>query len=256
MYFGHFKSSRRILFIASIGLICALTIVSSTNYYFDNSKKALIDDYFVTNNSSNPYYSTDLSISVSFSPPYDNQVIPTLELLINQSIKDYDINFFKSINKSQFISGLSITAKINSLEPGLPSIGTNSSVNIIEISSDMKNELIELNKNNALMDNSRLPNTNSQLPEIFALFFSDYDHYDRSYSLVNESNIIKAYDCSNCFETQSNEYQLNVTGMAYLYPYNYIHQSNGTSYKNPDYDKYPILRELRYSSYYYNYYYT
>ena len=83
LYFGHLRSSNRVLVISAVGLICALTMVSSTNYYFDNSKKAIIDDYFSNYGSSN-----DIQISFSRNFPNDANTLSNTINTINQTQKE------------------------------------------------------------------------------------------------------------------------------------------------------------------------
>ena len=245
LYTGHLKNSKRILFIASIGLILALSIVSSTNYYFDNSKKAIIDNYFIADDSYNSNY-PDIAISLSYNPPYDNQLISTLEDSISQSQDEFNINFFKSINKSLMISGLWVST-ISKTDPNFPEYLSNTTVIVLELTEDLRDELNRLNGNNAAILNSHLPSSDSSIPEVYALNFKENSYAGQYLSIVNESNLINTYDCINC--GLSSSYELNVTGMAFLYPYERIYFSNGTSYNNPDFIDYPLLQSLRYKSY-------
>ena len=244
LYSGHLRSSKKILLIASIGLICALTIVSSTNYYFDNSKKALVDDYLVNFSDNNDqYYSTDLIISFTSLPPYDKQYLSDVLELINQTQKEYNINYFKSINQSVSIRGLSIPVNSSTGDPNFPKYETNSSVQIIELNNELRNELVQLNSRNSLMKNSVLPTSSTDTPEVYVLYFSDYFSDNNQRFLINNSNIVNLYECAYCDPALSNAYPVNVTGLASVNLNSRIYKPDSPPELNPDYNKYPTSIE-------------
>lgn len=240
LYSAHIKSGKRVIFIASIGLICALTMVSSTNYYFDNSKKELSDEFLANPQKFGGYNSAnDLEFTLTNDPPVKNNTLTNLLGLINQSSKDYGINYFKTINSYQYISGLNIPAMVN--VSGSYSYTSNLSVDVFQISNKYINDLNLLINRQPYYKNMTLPEQNSTLPELFLIPLSDSN---ASYTLLyNKSNYINLYDCAYCSYTTANSYPVNVTGLAKVDPYNYYYNGKN-SLPNPDINLYKSLVSL------------
>ena len=101
LYKGHLVSSKKIILYCCIGLIIALSLLSSTMYFIDTSRQQLIDQYF--NNSKPTGNDITVNIIKNFSPD------PTLpnEILnsINQVTNQYQIDFINH-SQTQITTGL------------------------------------------------------------------------------------------------------------------------------------------------------
>ncbi len=143
LYSGHLKSSKKVLIIASIGLICALTLVSSTNYYFDNSKVELVNNYF--SNYSGPGRS-DVQFSVSLVNLNSyNKSFSTIVSDVNYTQKEFHVNYFKSIVIQPELSGLELTVNSSSTS------GYNSTIQVVQLTNSFIQELTKINKANPLI---------------------------------------------------------------------------------------------------------
>ena len=244
LYFGHLRSSNRVLLISAVGLICALTMVSSTNYYFDNSKKAIIDDYFSNYSSSN-----DIQISFSRNFPYDANTLSNAINTINQTQKEYNINYFKSITSFEWISGLTIPVNFSSYyydnsDKIVRYYMQNNSITVIELTDAYLSQLTELNNKNSMINGSYIPTTaiHSGIPDVYVLFLNSQGQNNEIQ--LNNSRYDNLYDYFN------NNFTIKVAGVGSLLVDYYIY--DGSQYIiNPDFNKYSNLTSLRYK---YNWY--
>ena len=198
LYFGHLKNSRRLLLVATIGFIAALTLVASTNYYYDNSKGVIINGYFL--NTTQIQSQPDVTLSVSSSFNTLSQSLTELSENINETQSQYNINYFKTIHIFPSLYGLFIPVNISQTDIKYPSYSLfNSSVSIVELNSQYLTELSQIMQINSLMNNSRLPQATSGIPQVFVLstyqllnkeeinFISDKNNETMLYSLIGSA---------------------------------------------------------------------
>ena len=242
LYFGHYKSSKRVLLVASIGFICALTIVSSTNYYFDNSKVLLIEDYI----SSNPTLkdAPDINVYLTGEPSHYDQSINSIKTITNITKSEFGINYFKSVNITSLLSGLSIPIYQSGTNV---SLRYNYSVQVTDLKEPYLSELKDLNSKNSLINISRIPLSDSSIPQVYVLFLGEY--YQTPQINLTNNRLVNMYDCENC--RGGNSYQVNVTGVGLLNTKSLSCNINGTCVKNLDYNKYPNILKLSFFNSYY-----
>ena len=78
LYFDHLKNSKKIIFISTIGLICAIAIVSSSLLYVDSTKVEIINTIL----SNNQNQGSNFDISIQFSGSYPNISINEINIEI------------------------------------------------------------------------------------------------------------------------------------------------------------------------------
>ena len=167
LYKGHVRNSRKILFVSCLGLICSLTIISSTNYYFDNSKKSIMEEYFVnySDTVNDYYYSSDVFISFIKKPPDNINLKEQAIKKVTDLQNEYKINFFKSITSMEYLSGLFIPVHDAYNNYSI-------SIQVVQLDNESFKDLTQLIYLNPLFPNSRIPVADSKYPEIFPVFFS------------------------------------------------------------------------------------
>ena len=241
--------------IAAIGLICSLTIVSASNYYFDNSKILLVDNYFATNLSLNK---PDASITFqSYFSDY-NRSISDISNIVSQTEANNKLSYIKSIEISSAVEGMNLTVGRRDVANVTDTIF----VSIVQLNNVLIKELTELNSQNSLIKNSFVPNSNSSSPQIFILFpnYSPYGSSSTNYFMQQNANhtaILDAVnmtfhkDNPNCgvFEQVCyNRYPsfFNLAGATSINLATEICQVTSNScQKNPAFTKYPEIYNLR-----------
>lgn len=245
LYSAHLRSSRRTILIASIGLICALTIVSSTNYYFDNSKKELIENYF-TNYSSSSDNRPDYQGNVHADLPYTNQSTTDVLDIIKNTANSYNIDFFKSITINPMISGIVIPTNysdqfINQIKV---QSSTNNSAFVVQLTDQYRSELQVLNSKQALDSQSKLPSKTSGIPEVYVLYVNQSYNQPKTVNF-NNSRLVNLYECSNCMNpTAYNSDPVNVTGQGFLNEDYSLCTGESGCITISQYDNYPALVNL------------
>lgn len=239
LYRGHLKSSKRILIISSIGLILALTIVSSTNYYFDNSKVALIDNYF--NSGYGTSRSSDISISFNRPFPYNESIVSKTRQLIAQTAKDYHINSIQEITSIAYLNNLELVINASDSQ-GNSLISGKQSIPIIQLNSSVLQELNAINTISPIINNSEVPTEafTNNIPNIYFLSF-DPTYAQIKLNLSSTRNTY-LYDCNYCSYTPHN-YSIKMAGAASINFNQYIYNGSG-KLQNPYYNKYPKLKSL------------
>ena len=190
LYFIHGRNSKKALSVACICLLCSLTIISSTVYYFDNSKKSLMDEYFSGSsefNNSDSYFSNDIFISFNKLPPYNRNLTQSAIQQISLLQQQFNINFFKSITGLETISDLSLPVIYPNANYSLP-------IQILQLDSILFSELTRINDQNSLIKNSYLPNQSSDIPEVFILYFKS-SLQDIPPDLPLNNSLIQIGDC-------------------------------------------------------------
>lgn len=174
LYMSHFKSSKKVLIIASIGLICALTIVSSTNYYFDNSKPQIVENYLT--NDVYKGYQADVAFSLQSNLDSYNQSLKDIATSINTTQAKFNFNYFKSIAVHSAVAGLVIPVGSNSLTNSNPKSSqpsqiplSDKSVLITELTPSFTQDLKQLLASNSLMNDSKLPTEGDPIPQAFVV---------------------------------------------------------------------------------------
>ena len=226
LYYIHLRTSRKALIIANIGFICSLTIISSTVYYFDNSKKSLMDEYFSSLSdvsSGDSYYSNDLFISFSKLPPFNENLLPDSMNQVSTIQRQFDINYFKQINGIVYLNGLFASVNYTNVQYALP-------VKIIQLNDQLIKDLTALNEINNLFSNSALPNNSNLSPEIYALYFKNSDLDIPPTLNLNASYFVNVTDCQDCGSNMNN-YSIKLSGYSYI---------------NPEYSNYSSLANLNF----------
>lgn len=239
LYRGHVRNSRKLLLIACIGLMCSLTIISSTNYYFDNSKKNLMDDYFINYSSidNEKYFSSDIYISFNKVPPYQEGIKTQSINHVVEVQKGFNINYFKSITAIESLNGLFIPVKVLNENHFLP-------VQVVELDNYLYNELYQINKINPLVRNSTLNRDNLEFPDAFVVYFQKSSN-DNIPELSLSSNFLSNLtDCKNCGNA-TNIYTVKVNGFTSVDIEKYIIE-NKVQYSNPNFQNFPVLANLRF----------
>ena len=86
LYQGHLKSSKKTLIISTIGLIIALSLVSSSLYYLDNSRHQLI----LTSFSKGENSGNDVVINLQNDYTNTSPNLSSINTAISQIITKYD----------------------------------------------------------------------------------------------------------------------------------------------------------------------
>ncbi len=243
LYTGHLKSSRKVLLIASIGLICALTIVSSTNYYFDNSKQLIINDYFSNNNGFGGQ--PDISFQLDSHLNAYNKSMTAIANSINQTRSKYNLNLIKTAVIYPSIEGLytNITQTFN--YNGNLKIGNQTnSENIIELNPGYTNELKQIINNNAILKGSELPKNTSGIPQVFILLTNyNYNSMGGTYNITMPTNHDILFT-----DLQEHNMTVQVTGIASINVKMNICPTNGPCQSNPNVNQYPLINQLIWSN--------
>ena len=221
LYFIHGRNSKKALSVACICLLCSLTIISSTVYYFDNSKKSLMDEFFSSTseyNNSDSYYSNDIFISFNKLPPYNGNLTQSAIQQISILQQQFNINFFKFVTGLETISDLSLPVIYPNANYSIP-------IQILQLDSNLFSELTLINNVTSLIKNSYLPNQSSDIPEVYVLYFKSSSQ-DITPSLPLNNSIIQMEDC--CGINKIN-YPLKETGFSFI---------------NADYTNFTTIKEL------------
>ena len=239
LYLGHFHNSKKIILISTIGLILAVTIVSSSLLYIDSSKMEIVDGVLSANNQFESY---DISITMSVRSTRINSYEMTKQLtnISNELINKANLNIFSNLELTYSMGGM--TTKTNSYSYDSKGSSSsifplNQSVAIVQLNEGLRHDLRFF-----INATSNFPSNNSVPQQVFALesFFdvptSPSFKYYSSHSLLtlHNSNVVQLYDEMN----QSKTYDFEITGSGkILNTFKYIPQSNSylADYSNSEY---------------------
>ena len=243
LYTGHLKSSKRVLLIASIGLICALTIVSSTNYYFDTSKQLVIEDYLKSNSFNGNQ--ADNSFTLNGNLDSYNQSMKDLANSINKTKNEFNINYFKSIVIHPAVANLMTPVGYYGQSiPNQVNMEGNSSVLVTQLTPTYEQDINQLISTNPMMSNSKLPtegNGNATIPKAFVVMIGYYSSTPSAIVNITNSQIT----LYNLFGNSG--VKLDITGVAGMNLNDYYCNS-GPCVKNPNADKYANIKEFFYAT--------
>ena len=241
LYLGHLKNSKKIILISTIGLICAIAIVSSSLLYVDSTKGEIVDGILKSYSSD---YSYDVSIQINHQNPNINTQLVTNELTnISTNLQTQaDLNIFN--NLELFFTMQNVYTPIKVYNPYSSNITEqNMSVTFVELNSEIRKDLSQF-----ISTNSTFPSNHTNIQEAFALeYFSGipnpYLQYYKDHNLLdlkNSSNITIYSDT----DRQSYSYGFNITGHGKVYnPYIYNSANNYYS-GDSKVDVYPALSKI------------
>ena len=237
---GHLKSSKKVLIIASIGLICALTIVSSTNYYFDNSKQQIVENFLTSNSFNNNQ--ADVSFRLQSNLDSYNQSMKDITTSLNNTLPEFNLNYIKSIVIDPAVIDLSTPIVFyGSSGQNQPNYSYNSSVMVTELTPSYIQDLNQIIISNSMMSNSKLPtdgNTNVTIPQAFVLMSGYYSDKISFTVNVSDNSQITLFN-----QIDGTGIKLQVTGISGLNLNNQL--CNGvTCTNNPDANKYLDLKQF------------
>lgn len=259
LYQGHLKSSKRTLLISAIGLIIALSLVTSSLYYIDNSRHQLIVNSLNSTNNSGNDIVIDLTSDYSNTKPNLTSINSTISHIINK----YGYNF---INTSD-------TKISNGLGPFMLTVpqitiggGINNGLNyqnqfarVYQITPYIEKEIkliysLGLNTGPSnLPENLPQSNTTAQSKNLqaFMIDIQNTNYYTNlvtDYNSLFANNTLQIYNTQNSGILSNNSYSLNITGYANIkldyYYNNYPNQFSTGSYSNDATAHVPYIREL------------
>ena len=161
LYFKHLKNSKKIIFVSTIGLICAIAIVSSSLLYIDTTKQDIVSQLFNSTENSSGY---DITIDYSVNSPKINVTAFT------QTINEYSFDITQKLNLNIFsnpelfstVDGAYVSELSSPTDISKPM--SNNSVLIVQLNTPLRNDLASF-----LSENASLPANNSQIQQAFAL---------------------------------------------------------------------------------------
>ena len=250
IYKGHIRSSMKIIFISSIGLIFALGIIASTLVYV-NSTQSLVYTQYIQQNSSPAYYnnyyysnaftnynpqSNDYNLQFSFYNPNDN--LESIKSSLNETI----MHRINTLGLESKISSVKLTAHTDGatllLNTSIPNYGSgsyvattaykNNSISIYGITNDLRPELEKLNSKIGF---GTLP---QQRNNTEAYLLSSYNYIFQNQKKIypdinNITNMYIDYHLTNG-SFNSLKYPLNISGFA--------------KFQSLDYNIYPHLIDI------------
>ena len=236
LYKGHLVSSKEIILYSCIGLIIALSLLSSTMYFIDTSRQQLIDQYF---NDSKPT-GNDITVNImkNFSPE------PTLpnEILnsINQVTNQYQIDF---INQSQ----TQITLGLGNFQTDLKytsnqgyNVDQYVSVTVFQLTPSIQSEIqkIFFNSYGNTSFNFPINNTTSSNPIPNAFLLYSAINYYTNIQVVGLNKGDFNFSENYGFQNPDYMYTVNVTNVldlepGYGNPYTNTYQTSNTQRDYP-----------------------
>ena len=210
LYFDHLKNSKKIIFISTIGLICAIAIVSSSLLYVDSTKVEIINTIL----SNNQNQGSNFDISIQFSGSYPNISINEINNEIANASSDLitksNLNIFQNLTMFYMLNGLD-TPITYGQAVNKPASYFNSSIMIIQMNDQLKHDLQHF-----ISGNSSLPSSNSSIQQAFLLqtYYNSPgmpNGFQQNYINTTNSSIINLY--YNSYNVNSSQvFPVNITG--------------------------------------------
>jgi ABC-type antimicrobial peptide transport system permease subunit len=244
LYLGHLKNSRKIIFISTIGLICAIAIVSSSMLYVDSAKEDIVEDLLKsTSNQSWSNYDINIYFSVDYPHINPSQIQSDIQAYSVELKEKADLDIFTSLEMNYILYDFRTPVNVYKFDAYSDSV-TNTSVTIVELNSMLKKDLSEF-----INASSLLPRNNSQIIEAFALethFISPNDQFSNFYKANDGLNVTSnpVIDLYSGYGYDISKYNLNVTGTGKILSYyKSVSQYGGYTIDYKE-NEYPALSKL------------
>ena len=209
LYKSHIKGSKKIIIFSCIGLIIALTLVSSSLYFIDNSRQSLIDKYYNKNvNTGN-----DIIVNLQKQFHVDNKDVNTINDTINSIVTRYNFDFINN-TETRVTSGFKgFQAQISQTTPSGGTFFQGFSLNVFQLTPYLKIELKALHNSlygsKAIDFPSQVTDGNNSLTQAFMLYAS-FNYYsnlgDPSQAILRKGK----FSFMDNFQT-GNNYEVNTT---------------------------------------------
>lgn len=197
LYIFHLRNSKKVILISTIGLICAIAIVSSSLLYVDATKGDIANTLLNANPNHQNY---DINIEMSYQNPKENtfKISNELNNITTSLLDKANLHVFSHLEMTYMIQKLETPQNYYWENNGSNSI-LNLSFSIVQLNDALRNDLHAFTS-----QNSSLPKRNASIQQAFALesFFDSpkrlsYIYYQTHHLLdLKNSSIIPIFQDS------------------------------------------------------------
>lgn len=236
LYKSHILSSKKIILYSCLGLIIALSLISSSMFFIDNTRQQLIDKYIGGANFNGNDISIDIQTPFSTSKSGQDKIQNIATSIMNQNNfyfinkSDLKLTFgfggFESYLSYNIQGGTGLPDQINIFYQNIP-------VYIFQLTPYLKNELQKISiRANGTSQNFPTNTTSNSLPNAY-LFYDSINYY----SNLILSPLRKGNFTFNDFDPSTgrvlSNYKVNVTDYMVFQPgfnnsYNSNYRQEGT----------------------------